>query len=461
MTVDTTITALELDELRAADAARVYHFSSGFEALSKLFGKPFPQFIVRGEGAYLVDESGRRLLDAGHHLGACSVGHGRGEIADRIAQQARTLEYSSLDSGLTHRTVAELGERLCGLVPLDDPMAHFTSSGSEAVEAALKLARAYHAARGNGRKTKIVARTGGYHGSSYGALTTCGNPALREPYAPGIIDVVRATQPSPERCGHCTIQSTCNLGCVEDVERTIVQEGPERVAAVIAEPVSVHQAVKIPHPNYWQRLREICDRYEVLLIADEVVTGFGRIGSMFGIERWGVRPDIMTLAKGITSGYVPLGAAIASRRVVDAFATSPFVHINTNAGHPVASAAALATLDIIEREGLIQSVCSLDPVLREEANALGAHPAAVRVSSIGLLASIELRVPETHSAAEVAVRLRHACYERDVLVRTGVDQGLVTVWFFPPLIVDESEVRRGMRVVGEALETVLPLDFRV
>ncbi len=442
----------DLEELRRASKEHVFHFGTNYAALDALYETTFPRFIERGEGSYLFDEDGTKLLDGGHHLGACSVGHGVREIAEAIGAQAGGLEYSSLEAGLTHRAVAGLALKLAEILPLDRPMIQFTSSGSEAVEAAVKLARGYQRARGKTGKYKIVARAGSYHGSSYAGMTLTGNAALREAYMPGVPGVVRVIQPSPYRCDRCTPE---RMHCIEEIERIFLDEGPDSIAAFIAEPVSVHQSIKVPHEEYWPALRDLCDKYDVLLIADEVVCGFGRLGTMFGVERFGVRPDMMTLAKGISSGYVPLGAVAVSRFIVDAMQASPFVHINTYSGHPVACVAALETIKILERDGVLENVLRMERVLGEEARRIEEHPAVGRVSVIGAMASVEFPVPDYATGSRIAMQLRHACYRRGVLARSGSDATLGAMWFMPPLTATEEEAREGMRVYGEAIAEIL------
>ena len=198
-------------------------------------------------------------------------------------------------------------------MPLDDPVVSFTSSGSESNELAFKLARAFHIRRGEPERTKIVCRDGSYHGSSYAAMSATGAPPFRRDFGPAVPGFIHVAQPSPGRCRLCSAEEGCSLACADALEAAILREGPETIAAFIAEPVAILQAVKVPAPGYWERIQEICRRYGVLLIADEVVSGFGRTGQMFACEHWGIQPDLITVAKGMTSGYVPMGAAIASR----------------------------------------------------------------------------------------------------------------------------------------------------
>ena len=440
--------------LRARHSVR--HFLADFGKLERAYPSAYPRLIVRGEGAYLWDVEGRRLLDAGGHLGACQIGHGRREIAERIARQVEQLDFVALDSGLSHPKAVELAEVLSRLAPVDDPIISFTSSGSEANELAFKIARAYHSRRGEDERTIVLSRDGSYHGSTFAGMAATGAPAFRAGYGPLLPKFAQVAQPSPGRCGHCTPAEGCNLRCADALEAAIEEAGSDAVAAVIAEPVAILQAVKVPHADYWARVQSICREAGALLILDEVVTGFGRTGKMFGAEHWNVQPDMMTMAKGLTSGYVPLGAVVASRRVEEAFAGEPLLHLNTYAGHPVACEAALANIEILESERLPERAAALEPVLRGCLEQIAAqNPRIVRVSAIGLLSSIEARTEGIADVEAVVFGLRHTMYENGVIARCSQAGDVVTVVFYPALVVDEEAVERGVEGVGDALASVL------
>jgi adenosylmethionine-8-amino-7-oxononanoate aminotransferase len=412
--------------------------------------------ITRGEGAYLYDEEGRRLLDAGNHLGAGMVGHGRREIAIRMAAQTLELEFAALDSGVSHVKVAQLAERLAPLVPVADPVFSFTSSGTESDDLAVKIARAYHSRRGEPGRTLILSRDGSYHGSSYSGMAATGAAGFRADFGPMPDGFTQVAQPSPGRCGFCERAGGCTLDCASALERAIAEHGPERIAAVIAEPVAILQAVKIPHADYWQRVQALCRDNGILLVVDEVVTGFGRTGRLFGSEHFGIEPDIMTIAKGLTSGYAPMGATIVSRGVEEAFAAGPLLHLNTYAGHPVACEAALATLDILERERLVEHAAELAPVLEAGLLAIGERTERViKVSVLGLLSSIELDVSDRTDAPDVLITLRHEMYERGLIARGSVGDGVLTVVVYPTLVVTEEDVRFATETLGEALLAAL------
>jgi adenosylmethionine-8-amino-7-oxononanoate aminotransferase len=430
----------------------VRHFLADFSVFDKTYPNTYPRLIVRGEGAYLWDVEGRRLLDAGGHLGACQVGHGRREIVERIARQAEQLDFVALDSGLSHPTAVDLAEVLARLAPVEDPLISFTSTGSEANDLAFKIARAYHSRRGEPERTAIFSRDGSYHGSTLAGMAATGAPAFRAGFGPVPPKFAHVAQPSPGRCGHCTPIDGCNLRCADALEAAIEHAGSHTVAAVIAEPVAILQAVKVPHPEYWSRVQSICREAGALLILDEVVTGFGRTGKMFGAEHWNIEPDIMTVAKGVTSGYVPLGAVLTSRRVEDAFADVPLLHLNTYAGHPIACAAALANLDILQREGLPQRAAALESGLLGCLEQVAArNPRIVRVSAIGLLSSIEACAEGIADVEAAIVGLRHMIYENGVIARCSQDRGVITVVFYPTLVIAEEAVESGVREVGDAL----------
>jgi adenosylmethionine-8-amino-7-oxononanoate aminotransferase len=435
---------------------RVRHFLADFRDLEARYPGVYPRLITRGEGPYLFDDSGRRLLDAGNHLGAGMVGHGRRAIADRMAAQAASMEFVALDSGACHPKAVELAERLAGLVPMDDPIFSFTSSGSESNDLAFKIARAYHARRGQPERTVILSRDGSYHGSSYAGMAATGAAAFRAGFGPMPSGFEQMPQPSPGRCSFCDRARGCTLRCADALEAAIEQHGPENVAAIIAEPVAILQAVKIPHPDYWPRIQDACRRHGILMIADEVVTGFGRTGRLFASEHWGLRPDIMSMAKGLTSGYAPMGATAVARHVEDAFIDGPLLHLNTYAGHPVAAEAALATLDVLAEESLVERAAELEPVLRLELERVReATPRVVTTSVIGLLSSVELDVSDRDDVQDLLIGLRHEMYERDLIARCAVGDGILTAVVYPTLVLSEADLAFAGQALAEAIAAVL------
>ena len=327
--------------------------------------------IARGEGCYVYDEHGNRYLDGLSALFCVNAGHGRTELGEAAARQVEELDFYMLWS-YAHPRAIELATRIASLAPGDLNRVFFTSGGSEAVESALKLARNYHRMRGNGQKHKVIAREIAYHGTSLGALSATGIPDLRsqfEPLAPGGCHV-------PNTNIYRWPEDRDPLWAADAIEERIEFEGPETVAAVILEPVQNAGGCFPPPDGYFQRVREICDRHDVLLISDEVICSWGRLGHYFGCERYGYLPDIITTAKALTSAYAPMGAMIASDEVSEPFARArrSFAHGFTFAGHPVAAAVAMANLDVFEREDLCGHVLSKEDEFRADAREPARHP---------------------------------------------------------------------------------------
>ncbi len=437
--------------------ARKYlrHLIVDFEAFEKDYPGQFPRAITAGDGAYLIDEHGNRLLDAGTHLGACQIGHGRADVAEAIAEQVRTLEFVALDGGVTHPAAVDLAERLSGIAACDDANISFTSSGSEANELAVKIARNYHARHGEPERVKVFSRQGSYHGWTYAGLAATGMSVFKNGFgelAPGFY---QATQPSPRRCRHCGANVACTLACLDDLESAILAEDPSTVAAVIAEPVAIPQAVKVPHADYFRRLRRFCDVHGILLIIDEVVCGFGRTGKMFGSEHFGVRADMVTYAKGLTSGYIPMGAVAVSGKVNAAFAASPLVHLNTYAGHPVACAAAQACLDIMRDEALVENAAAMKHVLRRELERMSqAVPRVQEISVIGLLSSVVLDIADIGDRDALIRQMRYHAYNNGLLARFAKDADEMSVHFYPALTVNEDDIIIGVAALERTLRTI-------
>lgn len=441
--------------VRSAARHRVRHFLADLDDLQQRYPDQYPRMYVRGEGPYLIADDGKRLLDGANHLGAGIIGHSRPEIAARLSRQATTLEFAALDSGASHPKVVELAERLAPLVPVEDPIFSFASSGSESIELAFKIARAYHVRRGEPERTVILPREGSYHGSTYAGTAATGLPQFRTDFGPMPAGYEHTAQPSPGRCGLCDRSSGCTLRCVESLEATIQRLGPQRIAAVIGEPISILQAVKVPHAEYWDSVQEVCRRYGILLITDEVVTGFGRTGRMFAAEHWGIEPDLMVMAKGLTAGYVPLGATAVARHVEEAFSAGPLLHFNTFAGHPLGCEAALAVLDTLEDEQLVSRGAALEPILRGELErAFAQDPRLLAVSVIGVLSGVELDVADQADPIDLVTRLRHALYEEGLIARATAFDGILSVLFLPALISTEEQLAFAASAMARAVEAV-------
>jgi adenosylmethionine-8-amino-7-oxononanoate aminotransferase len=416
--------------------------------------------IVSGDGCYVYDEHGNRYLDGLSALYCVNVGHGRAEIAEAAARQARELGFYT-NWSYAHPRSIELAARIAELAPGGLNRVFFTSGGSEAVESAWKLAKAYHAARGQPRRHKLIARRLAYHGTSMGALSATGLPPLREPFeplAPGGLHV-------PNTNSYRWQEDRDPLWAADAIEQAILFEGPNTVAAVILEPVQNGGGCFVPQDGYFQRVREICDRHGVLLISDEVICAWGRLGHWFGCERYGYEPDMITIAKGITSAYAPLGAVVAADHVAEPFmrGTQIFNHGFTFGGHPVACATALANIDVLERERLGERVLANEQRFRAMLDSLRDLPIVGDVRGAGYFQAIELVKDKATKAtfnseeAEQLLRgfLSGELYRRGLICRTD-DRGDPIVQLSPPLIAGEqqfAEIETILRpVLAEASE---------
>jgi adenosylmethionine-8-amino-7-oxononanoate aminotransferase len=394
--------------------------------------------IVRGEGCYVYDEHGKRYLDGLSSLFCVNIGHGRADIVQAGADQAAELGFFT-NWSYAHPRAIELAARIASLAPGDLNRVFFTSGGSEAVESALKLARQYFKLHGKPNKTKFIAREIAYHGTSLGALAATGITSLREPFEPLV----------PGGC-HVPNTNTYRLApgiseawLAESIAERIEFEGPDTVAAVILEPVQNAGGCFTPPEGYFARVREICDQYDVLLISDEVICAWGRLGEWFGAERYGYQPDIITTAKGLTSAYAPMGAAIVSDRLAEPFlqGTNSFTHGFTFGGHPVCAAIAMANLDAFEREGVIENVRSNEPAFREMLDSLRDLPIVGDVRGAGYFHAIELvkdqQTKESFSDEESETLLRGflsgELYRRGLICRAD-DRGDPVIQLSPPLI---------------------------
>jgi adenosylmethionine-8-amino-7-oxononanoate aminotransferase len=399
--------------------------------------------IVRGEGCYVYDEHGKRYLDGLAALYCVNIGHGRAELGEAAARQAKELGFYT-NWSYAHPPAIELSARIAQLAPGNLNRVFFTSGGSEAVESAWKLAKAYHASRGEHSRHKLISRKLAYHGTSMGALTATGLTALRtpfEPLTPGGVHV-------PNTNSYRWSEDRDPLWAADSIEEAIDFEGPETVAAVILEPVQNGGGCFVPQDGYFQRVREICDRHGVLLISDEVICSWGRLGHWFGSERYGYEPDMITTAKGITSAYAALGAVIAADHIAEPFlhGKAIFNHGFTFGGHPVACAVALANIDVIEREGLCEHVLQNEGRLRAMLEGLRDLPIVGDVRGAGYFHAIELvkdqQTKETFDDQESEALLRGflsgELYSRGLICRTD-DRGDPIVQLSPPLIAGEEQ----------------------
>jgi adenosylmethionine-8-amino-7-oxononanoate aminotransferase len=399
--------------------------------------------LVRGEGCYVWDEQGDRLLDGLSSLFCVNAGHGRAELGEAAARQAKELGFYT-NWSYAHPPAIELATRIAELAPGDLNRVFFTSGGSEAVESAWKLARAFFKEKGEAQRTKIIARETAYHGTSFGALAITGITPLRtafEPLTPGSCHV-------PNTNSYRWPDDRDPLWAAEQIAHRIEFEGPETVAAVILEPVQNSGGCFVPQDGYFQRVREICDEYGVLLISDEVICSWGRLGYYFGCERYDFQPDLITTAKALTSAYAPMGALIASDRVAEPFmeGKAMFTHGFTFGGHPMSAAVAMANLDLFEREDLCRHVRAKEGEFREMLEGLRDLPIVGDVRGAGYFLAIELvrdkETKESFSDEESEKLLRGfmsgELYSRGLICRAD-DRGDPVIQLAPPLIADSKE----------------------
>jgi adenosylmethionine-8-amino-7-oxononanoate aminotransferase len=411
--------------------------------------------LERGDGVYLWDVDGKRYIDGLSGLWVTAVGHGRSELGDVAREQMANLAYASTFDFATPPAIA-LAEKIASIAPKGMERVYFTNSGSESVEIALKMARQYHYNRGDKNRYKIISRIGSYHGQTFGALSVNGaSYARRTPFEPLLPGTMQVPGINCYRCPYEKTYPECDVFCARTIEDRILFEAPETVAAIIAEPISIANSNQVPYPEYWRILRDICDRHGILLIADEVINGYGRTGKWFGIEHYDVVPDLITTAKGISSGYVPIGAVIAKESVADAFGggtDEAFMSGLTFASHPVSTAVAGANLDIIEREGLVENSARMGGHLDTRFEALQAkHRVIAEVRGIGLLWGIEIvKDRETKEqfapADEIGARLTGKLRERGLLTRAGN-----MIFVAPPLVINREEADTVVDIIDEAL----------
>jgi adenosylmethionine-8-amino-7-oxononanoate aminotransferase len=411
--------------------------------------------IVRGDGCYVFDEHGNRYLDGLSALFCVNAGHGRSELGEAAARQVEELDFYPLWS-YAHPRAIELAERLASLAPPGLERVFFTNGGSEAVESALKLARNYHRMLGKGQKHKVIAREIAYHGTSLGALSATGITELRsqfEPLTPGGCHV-------PNTNVYRWPEDRHPLWAANAIEERIEFEGPETVAAVIIEPVQNAGGCFVAPEGYFQRVREICDRHDVLMISDEVICAMGRLGHYFGCDRFDYVPDIITMAKAITSAYAPMGALIASERVAAPFmeGNASFAHGFTFAGHPVAAAIAMANLDVFEREDLPGHVLAKEGEFREMLDSLRDLPIVGDVRGAGYFHAIELvkdkdtkeSLDDDESEELLRGFLSGELYRRGLICRAD-DRGDPVVQLAPPLIADTEQFEEIHEVLRDVL----------
>lgn len=430
----------DIARLSALDRAHFFHPATPLQQ----YAKDGPRIFVRGEGIYLFDAKGRRYIDGLSSLWNVNCGHGRQDIVDAIAEQMRELAFSTSFFGFAHPTGIELAAKLAELTPPGLDRLFFVGSGSEANETAVKLARSYHKVRGHERKVKVVSRMRAYHGATYGVLSATRLRQYHQYVTPLMDGFLEAPAPYHYRCDFCRDETGCTDRCATEVEALIQREDPETVAMLIAEPVQGAGGVLVPPPDYLPRVREICRRYDVLFVADEVINGFGRTGRMFGVNHWDVVPDMLTVGKGLTSGYMPLSGVAVSNAIYETLTTRPeeftFWHGFTYNAHPGCCAAALKNLEIIEKENLVEHAAVMGRRLLERLRDLLDSPIVGEVRGLGLLAAVELVADKATRASFPDSRggamVRQKCLERGLILRALGD----VVAMCPPLVITAEEV---------------------
>ena len=415
--------------------------------------KKAPRLLSKAKGMHFWTPEGRQILDAIAGLWCVNAGHARPKIVQAIAEQAAEMDFAP-PFNMGHPKAFELAERLVELTPAGLNKVFFTNSGSESVETALKMAIGYHRARGEGARTRLIGRERGYHGVNFGGISVGGIVGNRKSFGPLLpgVDHIRHT--------HDLARNAFSRGLPEhgaeladDLERLVALHDASTIAAVIVEPVAGSTGVLLPPKGYLQRLRSICDKHGILLIFDEVITGFGRLGSPFAATHFGVTPDLMTVAKGITNGCVPMGAVFAKQHIHDAFMTGPehlieFLHGYTYSSHPLACAAALGTLDTYAEEGLLTRGALMAPVFENALHSLKGSPNVIDVRNIGLVGGIELE-PVAGQPGKRAFDVFLECWERGVLIRTTGD----TIALSPPLIVESAHIDQIVSTIADVLKT--------
>jgi beta-alanine--pyruvate transaminase len=416
--------------------------------------KAQPRLFVSAKDMHYRTSDGRAVLDGTAGLWCCNAGHSRPKIVEAVQRQIEELDYAPAFQ-MGHPKAFELANRLVQLTPEGLDHVFFTNSGSEAVDTALKTALAYHQARGQGSRVRLIGRERGYHGSGFGGVSTGGISSNREAFGPLLpgVDHLRHTH-DPNRNAFSRGIPEHGMEFADDLERIVSLHGASTIAAVIVEPVAGSTGVLLPAKGYLERLRAICDRHGILLIFDEVITGFGRLGTPFAADYFGVTPDLMTVAKGLTSGVVPMGAMFVTRNLYETFMRGPehlieFAHGYTYSGHPVACAAALGTLDTYDDEGLLTRAAELEPYWSDAVHSLRGLPHVIDVRNIGLIAAIELE-PMPDAPTKRAFPAFLEAFENGVLIRTTGD----TIALSPPLIISRAQIDELLGTLSTVLKTL-------
>lgn len=413
--------------------------------------KSNPRMLVSAKGMFYKNAEGQSILDGTSGLWCCNAGHGDPRVVEAVSSQIAEMDYAPAFQ-MGHPKIFELAARVTGMFPSGLDHMFFTNSGSESVDTALKIALAYHRARGEGTRTRLIGRERGYHGTGFGGISVGGIVANRRTFGTMLtgVDHIPHTH-LPEKNAFSRGQPEHGAELADELERLVTLHDASTIAAVIVEPVAGSTGVILPPKGYLERLREICDKHGILLIFDEVITGFGRLGAPFATDFFGVKPDLVTLAKGLTSGTIPMGGVVCSKGIYDAFMTGPdnmieLFHGYTYSGHPVAAAAALATLDCYKEDDLFERANEIAPYWEEAVHSLKDVPHVVDLRNLGLIGAIELE-PLSGKPTARAYDAFLKCYEKGLMIRTTGD----IIALSPPLIVEKSHIDQ----IFDTLRTVL------
>jgi adenosylmethionine-8-amino-7-oxononanoate aminotransferase len=456
----TSMTAAQVDvsSVLEADRAHLIH------PLAHPSDHARPLVIVRGEGAEIIDADGKRYFDALSGLWNVNIGYGRAELGQVAAEQMATLAFNNNYVGFVNVPSARLAEKLIELAYPNLNAVYFTTGGAESNESAFKIARFFWKLQGKPGKVKIISRRHGYHGVTMAAASATGLPVYHRMFAPLVPNFLQAVGPYRFKCelegedGARPCTSPAEHDYAAELERMVIEQDPDTVAAIIGEPVQGAGGVIVPPDDYWPKLRQIADRHNLLLIADEVITGFGRTGRWFALGHWNVEPDMISFAKGVTSAYLPLGGVMVSRQIQDAINNAPadmkFTHAATYSGHAACCAVGLANVGIIEREGLVERAAQTGAMLQNRLQQLRSLPSVGEVRGLGMMAAVELVDREAtgssfyDNAVPRAARVIQECTQRGVIPRRVNN----SISMAPPLISSEEQISRLVDVLGEAIQ---------
>jgi adenosylmethionine-8-amino-7-oxononanoate aminotransferase len=445
--------AVPIDTLLAADQAHLIH------PLHHPVDTGAPRIFTEGRGAMLYTNDGKEWIDGLSCLWNVNIGHGRKELADAAQVQMAKLAYASAYAGFSNEPAIRLAEKIVSHAYSNSAAVYFTTGGAESNESAFKFARYHWKRMGKPNKVKIISRVYGYHGVTFAAMSATSLPGYQKMFGPMVPNFLQVPPPYPYRWPG---NGDAGIGAADAVEEAILTNGADTVAAIICEPVMGAGGVIVPPASYFPRLREICDRHDVLLIADEVITGFGRTGKWFALGHWGVEPDLVSFAKGVTSGYVPLGGVIVSQKLLqvinDAPADERFMHAATYSGHPTCCAVGLANVEIMEKEGLPERAAVVGKRLQEGLETMRGLPGVGDIRGLGMLGAIEF-VEDKGSrkpAKGIGARVVAECGKRGLITRQrGASDGPPasgdTLCLAPPLMTPEATIDRIIEIVGEAI----------